>query len=233
MYTYLFINIFTISIPFAFSFERKVSFYKDWKYLFPAIILTGSFFIVWDHIFTNLGVWDFNKKYLTGIHLFDLPLGEWLFFFTVPYACVFIYVSLNYYVKKDVLKPVAKYITFPLIFVLVVMALFNTDKLYTFYNFIFTAAFLFIHWLIFKYQILGRFYFAYLVHLIPFFIVNGILTYLPIVTYNNAENLGLRFGSIPVEDSIYSLLLLLINITLYELLKKSDGKYKQNLPTKS
>ena len=139
----------------------------------------------------------------------------------------------NEQIKKDILKPVAKYITFPLIFVLIVLALLNTDKLYTFYNFIFTASFLFIHWLIFRYQILGRFYIAYLVHLIPFFIVNGLLTYLPVVTYNNEENLGFRLGSIPIEDSIYSLLLLLMNITLYELFKKSDRKYKQNSPTKS
>jgi lycopene cyclase domain-containing protein len=66
---------------------------------------------------------------------------------------------------------------------------------------------------------LGRFYFGYIYSLIPFFIVNGILTNLPVVTYNNAENLGIRITNIPIEDTIYCLLLLLMNVTVYEWLK--------------
>ena len=67
---------------------------------------------------------------------------------------------------------------------------------------------------------MGKFYRAYLVSLIPFFIVNGLLTCIPVVTYNNNENLGIRLGTIPVEDTIYLLLLLLMNIVIYEFFKK-------------
>jgi lycopene cyclase domain-containing protein len=67
---------------------------------------------------------------------------------------------------------------------------------------------------------LSRFYVGYLFSLIPFFIVNGILTYLPVVTYDNAENLGIRLFTIPIEDTIYCLLLLLMNVTMYEWLKE-------------
>jgi lycopene cyclase domain-containing protein len=60
---------------------------------------------------------------------------------------------------------------------------------------------------------------TYLVSLIPFAVVNGILTSLPVLIYKNEENLSFRIGTIPVEDFFYSMLLLLINITLYEQLK--------------
>jgi lycopene cyclase domain-containing protein len=219
MFTYLLLNVLTIAGPLAYSFEKELCYVNKWKFLFPAITITGAFFLVWDAIFTHLGIWDFNPAFLTGYYLLNLPVEEWLFFVTVPFACVFIYETLNYFIKKDILKPYATAITVFLIGLFFLIAIFNIDKLYTFVNFLLTAVFLAIHYAIFKNRFLGRFYTAYIVHLIPFFIVNGILTSLPVVTYNNSENLGIRMGTIPIEDSIYSMLLLLMNITIYEYLK--------------
>jgi lycopene cyclase domain-containing protein len=66
--------------------------------------------------------------------------------------------------------------------------------------------------------------FAYLVILVPFFIVNGILTGTgleePVVWYNDEENLGMRILTIPIEDSIYGFLLIASNITLFEYFKR-------------
>jgi len=74
---------------------------------------------------------------------------------------------------------------------------------------------------------LGYFFQAYAISLIPFLIVNGVLTNgiarissEPVVWYNNAENLSLRIIGIPVEDFFYSMLLLLLNVTVYEYLKR-------------
>src|SRR3712207_5526265 len=104
MYIYLYLNIFTILFPLLRSFDKRVQFYKTWKYLFPAIAINALIFIIWDSIFTHHGVWGFNTDSLLGIYLFNLPLEEILFFITVPYACVFIYECLNVYVKRDLLR---------------------------------------------------------------------------------------------------------------------------------
>ena len=62
--------------------------------------------------------------------------------------------------------------------------------------------------------------------LVPFFIVNGILTGSfindEVVWYNNAENLGIRIGTVPIEDSIYALGMLL---TVFVLMEKLQEKY--------
>jgi lycopene cyclase domain-containing protein len=59
---------------------------------------------------------------------------------------------------------------------------------------------------------------AYFIHLIPFLIVNGVLTAKPVVIYNNLEIIGSRIYTIPVEDSIYALTCLLLPITVMEFL---------------
>ena len=58
-----------------------------------------------------------------------------------------------------------------------------------------------------------------MVILIPFLIVNGFLTAIPVVLYNDAENLNLRIYTIPFEDIFYGMLLVLMNIVIYEKLK--------------
>jgi len=79
-----------------------------------------------------------------------------------------------------------------------------------------------------KNNTLHRFYISYLVILIPFAIVNGILTGSfiddPVVWYNNAENLGIRFFTIPVEDFGYAFSMLYFSVFLIELLKRKQEK---------
>ncbi|MBK9543894.1 MAG: lycopene cyclase domain-containing protein [Bacteroidetes bacterium] len=227
MYTYLLINIFSIFIPLLFSFERRLSFYKSWPALFPAILLTGTFFIFWDHYMTYWNVWQFNPAYVLGITIWSLPIEEWLFFFTIPYSCLFIYESLNFLYKKDHLLRFSKNISIVLIVILSITALLNTDKSYTWIKLSLTALMLaFV--VLKKFPFMGKFYRAYLVSLIPFLIVNGILTSWPVVIYNDAENLGIRIFTIPVEDTMYSLLLLLMNVVLFEFFKKKMIPVKLN-----
>ena len=223
-FTYLLVNLCSFAIPFAFSFESKVLFYKKWKALFPAIVIPAIGFLVWDSIFTTKGVWGFNPQYLTGIQVYNLPLEEILFFICIPYACVFSYEVLNHFVKKDVLGKYARYGGTILAYVLVALAFKYSDKAYTFWTAILTVLFLLYHLVIFKPGYWSRLVLAYLIILIPFFITNGILTGTglenPVVWYNDEENIGIRLLTIPVEDSVYGFLLIGLNITIFEKLRK-------------
>ena len=99
-YTYLLVNIASISIPFIFSFHPKLKFYKRWRAFWPAMAITAGLFILWDVLYTSLGVWSFNADYLIGINLANLPLEEWLFFICIPYACVFTYHCFDQLISK-------------------------------------------------------------------------------------------------------------------------------------
>ena len=222
---YLALNLFTIFIPLIRSFEPRINYYGKWKALFSSIGLVGVFFIVWDAIFTAQGVWGFNPRYLSGVEFFYLPLGEWLFFVTVPYACVFIFEVLNYFwPKSEIWDKIAKPLTVVIASGALVLAITFQDQAYTFWNFSFIFIFLLLILLVIKPVWLGKFYRAYLVGLLGFFFVNGILTGTGIeeqvVWYNPEEFMGLRMGTIPVEDTFYGMLLIMMNVWLYEWLKK-------------
>jgi lycopene cyclase domain-containing protein len=223
-YLYLLIDICCILFPLIFSFQRKKNFSKKWKYLWPAILITATFFIVWDEIFTSIGVWSFNPRYLSGVYVLHLPIEEILFFICIPYACLFTYEAINYFFIKDIFQPYRHSITILLVCFLTVSGLLNIGKWYTSITFLSTSLFLTLHLVFLKADYLSRFYFAFIFILIPFFIVNGILTGTGIdeevVRYNNEENLGLRMGTIPFEDTFYGMLLILMNITFFEGLQK-------------
>jgi lycopene cyclase domain-containing protein len=217
---YVFINLGAISIPFLAGFDKRLRFDKQWRFLFPAMVLTMVLFIPWDMAKTFLAVWGFNPRYLLGFYIGNLPVEEWMFFMAIPYACLFTYHSLNYLVKKDYLGKYANSITLVLSILLLIIGLLNTGRLYTSVTFISTGLFLLFHRYVLKGDYMGRFYLMYLVTLIPFFIVNGLLTgsFIPeeVVFYDNTQNLGIRLGTIPVEDMVYGLLMLLMNVTWFE-----------------
>lgn len=219
-WSYAYLHIFTFMPVFLLSFDRNVHYYTRWKYLFPAILIVGLIFILWDVFFTVKGVWGFNESYLLGVSFLHLPVEEWLFFVTVPFACVFIYECLNYYVRKDILLSVEGWITPVLIILFLVTGILYWGHMYTATTFLLSGAFLLFHFLVWKNTYRSRFYLAYLVSLLPFLLVNGVLTggYTsePIVIYNPEEYLGIRVTSVPLDDAIYGFLLLLGVITLYE-----------------
>ena len=185
-------------------------------------MLTMGVFIPWDVIFTINGVWGFNSDYFLGFEIFSLPLEEWLFFICIPFACVFTHYALLLYFPNLKLNKVAtRAISISLVLILFILALANYDKWYTLVNFSMAIP---LTWLVYKYnpQLLQHFLLTFLVMLIPFFIVNGVLTGScidnQVVWYNNAENLGIRMGTIPVEDSIYAYSMILMNLYFFEYL---------------
>lgn len=227
-YTYLLLNVFTILIPLLRSFEGRLQFYKKWPALFPAITITAIFFLVWDYFKTHYGVWGFNPQYVMGYYFFGLPVEEILFFITVPYACAFIYETVAYFSNSRLNRLRLKWPVRVIGVLMFAASLLLFGKAYTF-SVLFIGGPVFIAaTFLMDNTAFARLLVTYALSLLPMAIVNGVLTALPIVIYNNAENLNLRLGTIPVEDFIYSSILLSMNFSLYEWQKrKVKSNYNQ------
>lgn len=225
---YLGLDLFSIAFPLAASFEPRIAYWRKWRGLFTGIMVMIVVFVAWDAAFTAHGVWGFSDRYTLGVRFLGLPIEEWLFFVCVPYACVYLYEVMRYALRKDVLGRIAGPLAMVMAIALLIIGLMNLDRLYTAITFISAAAMLTLHALVLRSAYLGRFFIGYALSLVPFFLVNGVLTgWLlpePIVWYNDAENLGIRLGTIPLEDSIYLLFFLLLTITFHErALKRAHG----------
>lgn len=228
MSLYLWINILCFAGPFLLSFDKKVHFYTHWKSLFPAIIIVASGFISWDIWFTEKGIWGFNKEHLLGINIFNLPIEECLFFFTVPYACVFIYEVVKIYFPKFRFKFGAYY--FSLIFTLCAfgLAIVFYENYYTFYALLGAGI---VNWVVyFGYtpKWYPFFVLAFIITIIPFIVVNGILTGAitenPVVWYNEQHIIGSRIITIPIEDIFYNFFMLFPIVVIHEKFKELFAK---------
>ena len=219
MYTYLFINIAIIIFPLLFSFEKQIRFYRNWRAVFLSIAVVSSVFIIWDIIFTARGVWSFNSDYLIGVNIIGLPLEEILFFITVPFSAAFIYEVAKLYLKeriiefkKDTFTSVATLFLFAGLwfwreeYTVVVLASCGIFFILAHYN---------------KESLVKSILFwkTILIIYVPFLIVNYILTSLPVVRYNDLENIGFRITTIPLEDFFYSFSLISFSLFFYDRFK--------------
>jgi lycopene cyclase domain-containing protein len=221
---YLFVDLGALAVPLLFSFHPRIKFYREWKSILPALLLPLIVFLPWDVLFTSRKIWGFNNNYITGIRIYNLPIEEVLFFICIPYACLFTYFCISHlWMKKNLVRgPFFMYYVPPVLLLLVGFTYYNYA--YTFSTAVLLGISLLLGAFLFKAQ-LRTFYRVYAVLLLPFFIINGLLTGTGIehevVWYNNSENLDIRLLTIPIEDVFYGMLLVILNVYCFEWFRRS------------
>jgi len=103
------------------------------------------------------------------------------------------------------------------ILLLITVVILHYEKAYTSFNFGLLIVVLIVA-LFDTSGLLNRYLFSFLFILIPFFIVNSILTgtFIPgeVVWYNDRAILGIRILTVPVEDIGYAFSLILMNLLI-------------------
>lgn len=206
-YTYLIVLFFTVIVCFIASFDKRLQFNKQFGAFIKAATIVAIPFIAWDIWFTAHGVWWFNTNYTTGASLAGLPIEEWIFFFCIPFSCVFTYYCLEKFFKWQAASAFNNLIVFVIIVLCAVVGLLHSTKIYTLVTAVAViCTLIYLHFFV-KTDWIGRATLTYIILLPGFFSVNGVLTgtglQQAIVNYNPAEFLGIRMLTIPVEDMFY------------------------------
>jgi lycopene cyclase domain-containing protein len=218
---YLIFNAIIMAGPIVFAFDQRVRYVRYWPKALLATATILPVYIVWDSLVTGKHWW-FNPSYTTDVRIAGLPPGEWLFFITVPFACLFIWqILITLYNRGQWQIPFKKIYRVFFLAVPVALLFLFTGKIYTGLVFSAIALAVLLDWmtgsriLAYKHALV---YFGILAGLILVF--NGYLTARPVVLYGESFQLGIRIITIPVEDFLYGLSHILMCTTVFQALKR-------------
>lgn len=219
-FSYLILHLITLAGPVFASFDTRLRFFNRWRYTIAPILVVGTAFVLWDIIFTALGIWGFAPQFVLGFYILNLPIEEVMFFVSVPFSILFIYEVASFYQFRIHFPP---YYYHGAKLVLASTAVVFYGKMYTISVAILTLILMTTPFFRKNSSIIAG---TYLLHLPGFFLINGVLTSFPIVWYNSSHVSGFRLGSIPCEDLLYSFVLVWGTIFLYDQ-TSGIGKYSQ------
>lgn len=219
---YLIFNIIVISGPLLFGFFRQFYFLDRWRDALIAAGIVAIPYIIWDVLVTDKH-WMFNSQYTLNFRLAHLPIEEWMFFLTVPIACLFTWEMI---LKRsgDTFISFGKVIRyFAFAFPLIGIWLFLSGKEYTGLVFIFLALAVFLDLYFRTDLILQKRFYLYLVLITLFILIfNGYLTWRPVVLYDELYQMDFRIFTIPIEDFGYGISLLFLVTIVYERIKNRN-----------
>jgi len=218
--TYLLIDVFIIAVPLVLTFDKRIVYYRQIPAVAFSIGVVSTCYVIWDVIVTARGEWSFNSKYLTGIHLLNLPLEEMLFFITVPYSCLFIYEAVSY-ATKDRVGKIPTPVVITAIAMLLAASVAVRDQGYTSKALASCSLFFAVACWLDRPLLNSKQYWVWLaICYVPFLLINSVLTALPVVEYNPAAIFGVRVFTIPIEDFFYNYAMLSFYLLFYRMRRK-------------
>lgn len=219
-YEYLIFNIIVLSGPLFFGSLKQFYFLDKIKYALLSISISAIPFLLWDAAVTERH-WFFANEYTFGFRVFGLPFEEILFFFTVPYACLFTWQMVKKYsagatvTNKSSNNKISLAISSAFLLASV-LAIINGKEYTSLSALSFSLSILFDKYFGSRIFTTKRFLVYFL--FVSFFtlIFNGYLTWRPIVTYDEIYQIGFRIFTIPIEDFFFGYALLILSTSLFE-----------------
>jgi lycopene cyclase domain-containing protein len=223
-FEYLLFNIIVIAGPLAYSFEKNVYFRQYWREAALGIGSSLVVYVVWDAAVTNRH-WFFNPLYIMDFRFFKLPIEEWLFFITVPYACLFVKEVLAIFVKNRSVRGLEWVRAFMFAFLPAGIIVFQNGKEYTGLVLIAFSVVAFVDRQLGVHTLLQTRTYLLLACVVGFtFVFNMYLTARPLLIYAPEYQLDFRIITIPIEDFGYGVTHIALCNIVYEYFKVRAGK---------
>lgn len=218
-YTFLLTDLALLILPVVLFLLDKPAFAKTGKFIILAVLINVFVFSVPTEFLTQLKVIVFNPPYLTGMTLWELPVEELLLSLILPLAGLSVYLFLNARYPDNTNDKYSLAVSNIMLGICIAMLFFGYQKLYTLFTFSILLVFMVYIEYVNKIRFMYRFYRAYLLMLIPFYLVYGVLTIMPVLQFNAAETLKFNLLQIPFETPFYFMGMMLLSVFLFEVFK--------------
>lgn len=183
-----------------------------------SILTSALLFVIGDEIVTNV-FWSFNEKYTIGLNLGKVPIEEILFFFTVPFACLVLWVNWQKHSKS-----LRQFANIPLLLVSL-SSVVAIVSLLSGLHYTASVSVAFACCVVLDAKLKTKLFsqFAFLSFLcfvnVLTALFNLYLTSRPVVLYNSLLKSNWNFLTIPLEDFVYGMTLISLVVTIYEYTK--------------
>lgn len=203
-FTYYIFNLLVFLPVLILSFLTDVKPHRHIRGLLAGYLLVSLPFILWDIWAVSAGHWGFNDRYVTGPYLFNVPVEEYLFFLTVPFALIYVWGVIKKFVVDRSMAGIVPLLLFGTAAGVSVWMLINYwSNGYTRSAAIATLIAVLVA-VVSRIAYTWRFWTFQLVLLGLFLVFNSFLTMLPIITYGPDAIIGFRIGDIPIEDFFFN-----------------------------
>lgn len=212
---YLLFDLVVLSGPAYAASLPATSFRGRWRAALVAALIVAVPFLVWDVAVTGRH-WFFDARH-TAWHVLGLPIGEWLFFLVVPLACSYTWEMVTGGVDPTPVRSIRAIAVVAGALVVAAAVVLSGGREYTAFACAALAAAVALDLLGGGVVLRHRRAAVFVVLVLAFTgIFNGYLTARPLVLYDARYQLAFRIGTIPIEDFVYGLALVVANVTLYE-----------------
>jgi lycopene cyclase domain-containing protein len=227
MNLFLILYIALFAVPLLSAYHPAIMWYRNFRAVSLAILVSGGFFLVLDSIFVHASVKGTADVYLSGISIFSLPIETILFYICVPFANLFVYEIVRMHVfHRKWCFACDEVIVGAAVVASIVLASF-TDRVYT----VSIASIAIVLSIGHVYKIKKNYQFVYLATCIPllfFYILlsrylSGGSAYaesLPIVWYADRAISNIQILSVSIEELLHFYVIQLLAVTVYEHFRK-------------
>lgn len=204
---YLVFDLVILSVPLLLGAWRRAWFYDRLGAALRAVAWVAVPFVAWDAAVAGKH-WSFNPQYVLGVELLGLPFEEVLFFLSVPLACLFTWEKVFATPSRSVVE--TRRWLYPVAWaaVPVGIAVALHGEQYTGYTLIAVGTVALVDHALGVGLLLERRTLAFFAAVVGLNLVfNSYLTGRPVVLYGEPYHLGVRVGTVPVEDLLYGVAL--------------------------
>jgi lycopene cyclase domain-containing protein len=192
-------------------------FFRDFRYVLPAIVISGALMIIVETRLSGYGIKNYNPGYNLGIDILEVPVEVWLSYLLIPFVSLFIYDTARNRLNTRFNSNISVILSLVLIVIIALIVWFFRTKTYTFFTFFLLLVYF--GYTIFRNrfkQHLNDFYVGFGIALLPYLILEIIFASFPVISYDIQFNSGTLLQKVPIENVGFYFLLFLMNVTIFE-----------------